>query len=148
VEHQMPDSLSERLSQDPAQAENYNKYAGNFRIVLSLREDYLPDLENLRSRLQGVMTNRYRLLPMNGTQALDVVLKPAPGLVEEPVAIEIVDRVSRVRSAAGALGATDRKALANRPVEPALLSMVCSELNRKRKELGLRQITPELVDES
>jgi Novel STAND NTPase 1 len=146
--HSTPEPFALRLEQDPTLAANYLAYGNDFKLVLALREDFLPELESLRERLKGVMTNRYRLLPMNGQQALQVVLKPAPGLVDEAVGIEIVDRVSRLRGEAAAPTAVDRKEIAKRSVEPALLSMLCSQLNRKRRELGLRKITPDLVGEA
>jgi tetratricopeptide (TPR) repeat protein len=129
-------------------AEQYDPYGNAFRLVISLREDFLPELEGLRGRLKGVMTNRYRLLPMNGEQALQVVLKPAPDLVDEGVAIEIVDRVSRSRTESERPDFVSRAELARRFVEPALLSMLCSELNRKRRALGLPKITSDLVSQS
>ena len=43
------------------------------RSLLSLREDFLADLESLRDRLPSIMRNRLRLCPMNGEQALSAV---------------------------------------------------------------------------
>ncbi|MFZ3376274.1 MAG: hypothetical protein WA183_12040 [Chthoniobacterales bacterium] len=148
AEHTTPESVREQLEEDPNLAQRYNPYGSDFKLVLALREDFLPELEGLRGRLKGVMTNRYRLLPMSGQQALEVVLKPAPDLVDEPVAIEIVDRVSRSRGEGSAAPAVDRKEISKRLVEPALLSMLCSQLNRKRREVGLSKITPELVGQA
>src|SRR5262249_2039197 len=148
AEHDTPESVRERLDENPALAERYDLYRNDFKLVLALREDFVPELESLRGRLKGVMTNRYRLLPMNGEQALEVVLEPAPHLVDEPVAIEIVDRVSRSRAESHAAPASNRKELSRRFVEPALLSMVCSQLNRKRRELRRSKITPDLVGQA
>jgi tetratricopeptide (TPR) repeat protein len=148
AEHSTPEAVRARFEDDPKLAEQYDSYRNEFKIVISLREDFLPELEGLRGRLKGVMTNRYRLLPMNGEQALEVVLKPAPDLVEDAVAVEIVDRVSRSRNEPATAGSVGRDELAQRFVEPALLSMLCSELNRKRRSLGLPKITSNLVSQA
>jgi tetratricopeptide (TPR) repeat protein len=148
AEHNTPESVREQLEKDPNLAERFEPYGNDFKLVLALREDFLPELEGLRGRLTGVITNRYRLLPMNGQQALEVVLKPAPNLVDDSVAIEIVDRVSRSREEVSAARAVNRKEISKRIVEPALLSMLCSQLNRKRRELGLSKITPDLVGQA
>ena len=101
--------------------------------VSSLREDFLADLEGLRERLRTIAQNRFRLRVMNGAQALDVVLKPAADLVNEAVAVEIVNFVSSSRRRHDS--AATREELPGREVEPALLSVVCRELNNRRRKL-------------
>ena len=60
------------------------------KIILSLREDYLAQLEDLRSFMPTLARNRYRLLPMQGEQAFDAVKSPAGNLVDEAVAESII----------------------------------------------------------
>jgi hypothetical protein len=144
VENRPPAALVERFKQERDLADQYDHRRTAYRVVISLREDFLPDLEGLRGRLRAVMLNRLRLLPMNGEQALDVVLKPGRDLVDEDVAVRIVDFVSssersRLQSA------VTRAQLAKRAVEPALLSVVLQELNTRRIKADQAKITPELV---
>jgi len=147
LEHRIPDSVRERLEKRPVLASTYDMSKADFRVVVCLREDFLPELESVRARLKGIMLNRFRVQPLNGEQALDVVLEPAPGIVEEATAIEIVDRVSRSlhRHAEESVA---RVSLAARQVEPMFLSVLCNQLNRKRRDLGLETITIELVRQS
>jgi DNA-binding beta-propeller fold protein YncE len=85
-----------------------------------------------------MMANRMRLARMTGTQALQAVVKPGAALVTDEVACKIVEFVAGARG-----GSIERLAELN--VEPALLSVVCRELNERRRSLGQAQITADLV---
>ena len=98
----------------------------SYKIVLSFREDYTAAFEAWKRDLPSIMRNRYPLTAMDATNALEAVLTTGAAVIERPVAQEIV------RYVAGADDKTDEETLATLPVEPALLSVVCSELNRKR----------------
>jgi hypothetical protein len=56
------------------------------KVVLSLREDYLADLDSLRTLIRGSMSNRMRLQRLRGAQALKVVQEPGAELLEMGVA--------------------------------------------------------------
>ncbi len=86
--------------------------------------------------MPSISQNRLRLAPMTGDQALTAVLKPGKGLVNEEVAAAIV------RFVAG--GAE----IQNAEVEPALLSLVCRELNDARLAENRREISPDLLEGS
>src|SRR5262249_50086903 len=51
------------------------------RVVLALREDFLPDLAALRTRLPTIRRNEMRLLPFSAAQACEVIERPAPHLL-------------------------------------------------------------------
>ena len=78
-------------------------------MILSLREDYLPDLEGLRPLIRSINQNRLRIVRMNGTQAYQAVVKPGAALLEEGVASRIVEFVS------GAKGRKMKKLSASLP---------------------------------
>jgi hypothetical protein len=149
IEGRVPDDLQKRREADPSWRaqfdEAYNPMKRDLRIVLTLREDFLADLESLRERLKPVMLNRYRLLPMTGSQALQVILEPAPGLVNESVALQIIQRVS-VSERSTLQAKPTKEQIVNRSVEPALLSVFCSELNLRRKAKGLPEIDESLLE--
>ena len=144
VENRPPASLVERFKREPALADQFDHRRSDYRIILSLREDFLPDLEGLRDRLRSIMFNRLRLLPMNGEQALDVILKPGRNLVDEGVAIRIVDFISSSERSRLQKEVT-RAQIAKRAIEPALLSVVLQELNSRRIQAGNEKLTAELV---
>jgi hypothetical protein len=144
VEKRVPERTRQRFKEEPTLADTYDFGKEDFRVVLALREDFLPELEGLRERLRPIMLNRFRLLPMNGDQAFEVITGPAPGLVDDETAIEIIQRVSvSERSQLQAL--PSREQLKKRQVEPALLSVFCSELNRRRLSQNSEKIDRSLV---
>ena len=118
-------------------------------MLLSLREDYLPDLESLRGRLPSIAENRMRLTRMTGVQALQAVSNPGGKLelVSDSVARQIVRFVagSRHKEAVSGNGRPEEEDLAGLEVAPSLLSLFCSELNNRRLDQHLTQITADLL---
>jgi WD40 repeat protein len=138
VENRVSDHVVARLEQSPDDLEAFDFARTDYRVCLSLREDFLPHLESLAEIMPALMENRMRLTRMTGTQALAAVIKPGAGLVNETVARAIVEFVAGARG-----GSAER--LAELTVEPPLLSVICHELNERRRSRGLSQITADLV---
>lgn len=152
AEGRAPEALFELWKTQSGAADAFDPGLHNYKILLSLREDFLADLDEWTDEsLPSGSRNRLRLHPMNGERALDAVLGPGKNLIEPEVGKQIV------RWVAGA-GVKDRPAeeldevpLDRLTVEPALLSLVCRELNNKRlkrKEGGERlpMITEDLLE--
>lgn len=115
----------------------------NYRFVISLREDFLARLEELAENVPALKRNRFSLQCTNEEQALEIITKPSPGLVSEEVAVQIIERVT---------SKIYRKdfTLRDEPdilVEPSILSLFCSELDKKRRERGLGIISKDLIGE-
>jgi WD40 repeat protein len=144
IENRPPAALFKRFEADRALARQYDLERTDYRVVLTLREDFLPDLEGLRERLRAIMFNRFRLMPLNGEQAMEVILKPGGHLVEEQVALRIVDFVSSSERSRLQSEVT-RAHVAKRAIEPALLSVILQELNNRRIQKGQERMTAELV---
>jgi hypothetical protein len=133
VENRPPRDFEEKLEADEALAERFDFARGDYRVLISLREDYLAPLESLKAKMPSVTQNRLRLAPMTGRQGLEAILGPGKGLVSQEVAEAIV------RFVAG--GAE----VANAEVEPSLLSLVCRELNDTRIAEGRDEISLDLL---
>ncbi len=132
-----------------------------YRLILSLRKDFVAELDDLRDLMPTVMENRLLLRPLDGRQALDAVLIPGGRLVKPFVARRIVRFVADMKrsgprpEAAAAGGGTEEerqdageeRQLSELQVDPSLLSMVCRELNKKRQASGQPEITRELVEQ-
>ena len=141
VENRPPDSLSDAMEKDPALVERFDFRREDYRVVISLREDYLPQLEELSRRMPSIMENRLRLTRMTQEQALEAVIGPGKEVVSETVAREIVAFV-----AGSSMSSTNGdSAPGPRDVDPSLLSLICSELNAQRLAEGLPLITSELL---
>ncbi|HUA22676.1 MAG TPA: hypothetical protein VMA54_01005 [Steroidobacteraceae bacterium] len=133
AENRPPKALEARLEQDELAAEDFDFARSDYRVLISLREDYLAALESLKSIMPSLSQNRLRLAPMGSAQALDAVLRPGQRLVSEEVAAAIVRFVA---------GTSE---LANAEVEPALLSLICRELNDARVAQGRQEISLDLL---
>ncbi len=124
--------------------ENYHFDRQDYRIVIALREDFLAQLDSIRERAPLIGRSRLRLRRMSGRQGFDAVTKPAPGLIAPEVAEEILRFVGRVNPE-DAFGPAAGDTSDGLEVEPALLSLVCRELNERRLALELDRITPDLL---
>ncbi len=133
VENRPPKAVEAKLEADDEMAERFDFARSDYRVLISLREDYLAPLEGLKNAMPSITQNRLRLAPMTGTQAMTAVMRPGKGLVSEEVAAAIV------RFVAG--GAE----LANAEVEPSLLSLICRELNDARLAQDRAEISLDLL---
>ncbi len=119
----------------------------SYRVILSLREDYLAQVESFKTYLPSLKNSRFRVIQMTIEQALDAVIKPANGLIETRAASEIIRKLPGISE-------RDFDSLLNREsdskkfvVEPFLLSLICYQVNEKRIEKELEKISLELVSQ-
>ncbi len=184
IENRVPESVREALETGVKQNDQFDFELPGCAIVLSLREDYLPELEGLRQRIRSIMQNRMRITRMSGTQAFEVVSKPGERLLEPSVVPQIIkfvaaagmrgdhSRDAGAKDSAGKDGAGRNVAgtsvgkspgkgagstaqlsepvvdLSSLEIEPALLSVVCRELNNQRIARALAKITADLLANS
>ncbi len=90
VENRAPRDLEAKLEADDSAAERFDFARGDYRVLISLREDYLAPLESLKAKMPSITQNRLRLAPMTGRQGLEAVMGPGKGLVSQEVAEAIV----------------------------------------------------------
>ncbi len=141
LEHRPSDAIRADLEAHPEKAGRFDIDRQSIKFVVSMREDFLAYLEPLRDRMPSLLANPFRLERMKGAQALEVVERPGREIVENEVARDIVDFVSSSQRM------ESTRTLEDRDVDPALLSVVCDELNRRRVELGQHTITSDLLTE-
>ena len=117
------------------------------KFLVSLREDFLPDLESWRAAVPSLGRARMRLRPLTPEQALQAVHASAPHLMDERLARRIVDFVAAAQ-AEPAAAADDGSELRPRGanVEPALLSLFCHGLNAKRQAQHKTRFDDALLD--
>lgn len=144
IECRTPRAVAASLEADETESSRYDFGKQTCKVVLSFREDYLPDFEGLRRQIPSIMTNRMRLTRMRSGQAMEVILTSGEHLVAPEVAERIV-RFAGSQRAAGTAGRPDEEDLEALEIEPALLSVVCRELNSKRIAAGQMRITSDLV---
>jgi conflict system STAND superfamily ATPase len=156
VENRLPEHVLEEMNRKQrggaSQFGDLDFARQDYRVVLSLREDYLAELHDLSDLMPSIHENETRLVPLNGWQALDAVAIPGEALVEPVVAREIVEIVaaSRRGEVNGATTDADDSELTDETkleVDPALLSMVCRGLNDERKRRRVPRITQEITND-
>ncbi len=149
VENHIPARVRQRV--ESGEAKLPPGYSGRgYKVIISLREDFVSRLDDLRKDMPSVMHNRHALKPMTGEQALEAVLKPGGILVDDGVARKIVRFVSAANEVDSqpARATEENSDFQQLQVEPALLSLVCSELNLQRIRRGGDKITLEQVQTS
>lgn len=112
----------------------------NFRIVFSMREDFLPRLEDYSYNIPALRKNRIGLKPLNGLQALEVILKPRPEMVTREVALQIISKVTGME-----IKDNERKLEAT-SVDTSILSLFCTELYNYAMEGNNGIISTQLVN--
>jgi hypothetical protein len=100
------------------------------KTVISLREDFLAELEGLSDRIPGILDERFRLLPMSREAAMLALQEPAkiedtnitsPPFQFEPVAVkEILDFLERRTVRAGRQSSS--------VIEPFQLQLICQRV--------------------
>lgn len=150
TENRPPAELRRHLASNPEAGAAFDLDQQAAHVVLALREDFLPYLLRDRRRFTGVSYHQCRLERMTGSEAWDVLLQPGGDqLMDEETALAVLDAVapSTSATASGAREKVAKATLAETEVDPALLSVVCRELNLARQQRGQPAISVALVDE-
>jgi WD40 repeat protein len=152
AENRIPAELAARIKNDEATAGRFNLRSRNYKLLISLREDFLPHLDEWYRLIPALGRSRMRLLRLQEAEALEAVHRPAADLMTEELARRVVGIIAgadlhpdRNAAASGVEAPADRRRVAE--VEPALLSLVCRELNEERKRHGQAQFDEPLVGE-
>lgn len=122
----VPDALA---AADAAAGAVFDSECQTWRIVASLREDFLANLEECAALHPVFREGRFAVGPLSREKALEVVEKGFGEAIAPGVAEAIVEAVG------GRAG----------KIETPLLSLFCSQLEIMRREKALGQITPSLV---
>jgi hypothetical protein len=142
VENRIPEELASRLEQDEGMAAELDLRALNYKLIVSLREDHLPDLDGWCTLIPALSRVRHRLVRMKVDAAVDAVFRPAAGRITHDQAVRVVEIVAG-RGLHGEASSGTEEAL---EVEPALLSLFCRELNDERMRRGLSSLDGDLIE--
>jgi WD40 repeat protein len=136
LEREPPKRLIKRLDSGNGSLNDYVFDRVPLRVVISLREDYLAQLGELREKwsFPTLRKSEYRLDRLSMSAARECIERPAPGLVDPAVVDSLVSFLGNADIGADAsLTATPFQNQSLHWVEPALLSLICRELNDERK---------------
>ena len=137
AENRIPAAVRQRAE---ASGERQSVEAGapNYKIVLSLREDFVWRLDTLRPILPAIMRNRFALGPLDAARGLEIIRNAGKEWVTDEVAQDIIEAVISSRRGEGLSSAAEE-------VEPAYLNVMCNELFERMVATGQTHITRELV---
>lgn len=159
LQNRIPELLAHKLDEAETDAIEAGFVLGAvpLKVVISLREDYLADLEQLKEQLPSLGANRMRLTPLSMSQAREVVEAPAApyGLLAPGVTDRVLEFVSASDRSVSKGRQPQSSAKSGRissqfepEIDPALLSIFCFELNARRDQTDAPQITLDLLEAS
>lgn len=126
----------------------YAEKEPNYRVLLSLREDYFLQLKNLRRFMPSVVKDRYhyRVHQLKGRGALGAVLKPGKEIIkDETVAVEIIQKIPGSEDTDYSPYEEQNGSWEGKKIEPFLLSLFCYKINAIRVGQEKEVITRELL---
>ena len=153
AENRIPASLAARIKSGDVVAGQYNLRSRNYKLLISLREDYLPHLDEWRRLIPALGRSRMRLLPLRQTEALDAVCKPAADLMTDALARRVVEIIAGadvlpVHNTESTNVDQPNGERRDSDVDPALLSLFCRELNEIRKRNGQEHFDRQLIEDN
>ncbi|MFC9661253.1 hypothetical protein ACFVJ5_13540 [Nocardia sp. NPDC127606] len=150
AENRISDEVAARIDNDEAEAGRFRLRSQNFKLLITLREDFLPNLEEWCPLIPALGRSRMRLLPFRADAAFDAVHKPAEHLIDDALAHRVVSIIAgedlHLGRDASWVDVDDN--LTASDVEPALLSLFCRELNEERKRRGRAHFDEQLVEDA
>ncbi|MCK4761736.1 MAG: hypothetical protein KAW12_06005 [Candidatus Aminicenantes bacterium] len=147
IENRVPVKVQERLAGEKQKIKSLQgDRPTGFRVIFSLREDYLPQLEALYKIIPSLRYSRFRVLQMQGKDALDAVLKPGKEIIkDQQVAVEIINKIPGAKGADYNPYEKKTDSWETKRIEPFLLSLFCYQVNEKRLEKNAAEISGELI---
>ncbi len=137
IENQFPVPLKEKILKGEKEF-SLSTSRPEVRVVISLREDYLPHLTDLKSQIASIDQTMFRVKALNGKQAKEIISMPG-GFQEEEMINSILSRFDPAGEVSGE-NIPDEK-LKKMEFEPVFLSLLCHQLYGKKREL--KSITEE-----
>jgi WD40 repeat protein len=135
IENRLPTELATAAAGE--RRSRLDVFSQRYRLVLSFREDFLPEVQAWEKAVPSLLRNYLRLGPMSRQRAINAVEQAGREVLDQGVGPAIVDFVGKRDHAADATDSPDMV------IEPVLLSLCCSQLNRRR---GSAKINQALVD--
>lgn len=122
IENRIPSELANGNSSRDAFSK-LDLMSQRYRVVLSFREDFLPEIEGWKEQVPSLLRNRLRLLPMSRERAIEAVTQAGVSVLAPGVAHMLVDFVGNLDSPSSGVVSV---------IEPVLLSLCCYQLNQRR----------------
>lgn len=136
VENSIPEKLKDKFLNHKEEIK-YNYKNQKLKVLFAFREEFLPEFESITSKIPSIQLSRFRLLPMNGNQAYDVITKTWGSRINTNEADKIVTYFTND---------PEKSKYTLSDIEPSLLSQVCAHIEKKRISEGGEKISAELLN--
>lgn len=137
IENSIPEKLKEKFLNHKEHID-YSYKNQKIKILFSFREEFLPEFESITSKIPSIKYSRFRLMPMNGGQAYEVITKTWKNSIDAAQANKIVGFFANEADA--------NKSYDVMEIEPSLLSQVCSYIDKERINEGRDKISAEFLN--
>lgn len=106
----------------------YSKVKPQFKVILSLREDYLPHLNGLKDRISSIDQTLFRVVQLNGKQAREIISKPEGGFRDEDTVDSLLSVFYPKREPHEIVVQEE-----DLEIVPTFLSLLCYQMFEKRR---------------
>lgn len=120
----------------------YKGGAPDVKVVLSIREEFLPNLQALKHCIPSIFDNAIRLGPLTPEHAREAIVSPGQQRdvlgddafsIEPAVVDAILDYCRRIK--------VGGSFVSGETIDPVQLQIVCHHLDRRRRTIGAKSIT-------
>jgi hypothetical protein len=136
IENSIPDKLKEQFL-NKKEDFGFNYKVQKVKTLFSFREEFLPEFESITAKIPSIKYSRFRLMPMNGNQAYEVITKTWMEKIDATQAHKIVGFF--------AISPDKTQPYELMEIEPSLLSQVCSFIDKERMAQGGKAISAEFL---
>ncbi len=137
IENSIPEKLKKEFLNEKDHI-HYSYKDQQVKIVFAFREEYLPEFESISIKIPSIKSSRFRLMPLNGNQALDVITKTWKNEIDDKEAHKIVSFLINEED--------ENKSYEQIRIEPSLLSQVCTYIDKERINQGQSKISSDFLD--
>jgi hypothetical protein len=137
IENSIPEKLKQKFLHDKDKID-YSYKNQKVKIVFAFREEFLPEFEGKTAKIPSLKSSRFRLMPMNGNQAYDVITKTWTNAIDEKETHKIVGFFVNKED--------ENKSYELMEIEPSLLSQVCTYIDKERISEGRNKISSDFLE--
>ncbi|RYZ30547.1 MAG: ATP-binding protein [Chitinophagaceae bacterium] len=137
IENSIPEKLKDKFLNEKENV-GFNYKVQKIKILFSFREEFLPEFESITAKIPSIKYSRFRLMPMNGDQAYEVITKTWKSNINATQAHKIVGFFSNDEEKESAYDVME--------IEPSLLSQVCSFIDKERLQQGREDISAQFLN--
>ncbi len=137
IENSIPEKLKDKFLNDKEKID-YSYNTQKVKTVFAFREEFLPEFESIAAKIPSLKSSRFRLMPMNGNQAYEVITKTWKNNIDKKEADKIVGFFINEEDS--------NKSYELMEIEPSLLSQVCTYLDKERISEGQSKISSDFLE--